>query len=146
MAAGKLNTLLQLAVVVILITLLCGFSSVWSQQYLKVHVYVNNNLYPGTDMWVHCKSEDEDLGAHKVAYDMDFAWTSHIKIDWDTTKFVCHIWWWDSKGQMVDGFFDIYKSTRDIYDCTYECHRFVKPDGIYFLVNDTIKFTNPWPE
>ncbi|OVA02112.1 Plant self-incompatibility S1 [Macleaya cordata] len=109
MGTGKLNRtngclLMQLAVMVILITLLCECSSVSSLFYgRKTRVWVNNNLYPGTDMTVHCRSKDDNLGVHKVAYDTSYSWSFHDDF-FDRTLFVCDIWWWDSKGhKMVNG-------------------------------------------
>ncbi|OVA13271.1 Plant self-incompatibility S1 [Macleaya cordata] len=152
MGASKLNAhsgLMQLGVVVIGITLLCGCSSVSSLFFgPKTRVWVNNNLYPGTDMFLHCKSKDDDLGVHQIAYDTGYSWSFHDDF-FDRTKFVCDIWWFDPNngGKLVNGTdLNIYKSYRDITECGHKCFRFVKPDGVYFLAFQKMELKYPWPK
>ncbi|OVA13269.1 Plant self-incompatibility S1 [Macleaya cordata] len=124
--------LVQLAVVGLGLALFFGCLPTVSGWYNhRVHVHVNNILYPGTNMTLHCKSKDDDLGEQIRTFGQDFEWSFGVNF-WDTTLFWCNIWWSPSPGRLIEGGFHIYDSKRDIDDCGKMCLRFVKPDGIYF--------------
>ncbi|OVA13270.1 Plant self-incompatibility S1 [Macleaya cordata] len=146
MGGGKLNTLMHLALVVILIaSLFGGFLQVSSSPLEHVTVYVNNNISPGTDMWVHCHSDDRDLGVQKVAFEQNFSWDFWLWIHMERSKrYWCHVWWLDSKGKFIDGTFDMYKGSRDIEGCGKQCSRFARLEGIYIVEGGKLEFAYPW--
>ncbi|KAK8481705.1 hypothetical protein V6N13_061779 [Hibiscus sabdariffa] len=73
----------------------------------KTHVLVYNDLASGTDLIVHCKSDDDDLGVRHVAYGKNFEFHFRPNI-WRNTLFHCTM-----KFNMAAYWFDIYVQDRD---------------------------------
>ncbi|OVA13123.1 Plant self-incompatibility S1 [Macleaya cordata] len=125
----------QLAVVIVAAALtakLGGISSVSGFKFNpKTHVYVTNSLPKDTNMVIHCKSKDDDLGEHSIPYNQTYTWSFHLNYS-RSTLFWCRIGYWDAKaGRVVQGSFKMYEFVRD-FGCTLHCFRFVQTDGIYF--------------
>ncbi|KAK7349443.1 hypothetical protein VNO77_06815 [Canavalia gladiata] len=79
-------------------------------------VRVTNLLNEGLPFTIHCKSRDDDLGAHDVSNKGTYQWSFHRNI-FGTTLFFCGIHWRD--GSMV---YDVYKASRDIDRCFTNCY------------------------
>ncbi|TYI84171.1 hypothetical protein E1A91_D05G345600v1 [Gossypium mustelinum] len=86
----------------------------------KVDVLIYNYLQNGTDLTVHCKSKDDDLGVHLLAFRNYYEFKFRPNL-FGTTLFYCSMQW---DGRMH--WLDIYTSERDT--CTY-CLWNVKPEG-----------------
>ncbi|KAF3452877.1 hypothetical protein FNV43_RR03310 [Rhamnella rubrinervis] len=80
----------------------------------KVHVRIINDLGPGTDLKVHCKSKDNDLGFHLLHYQGEYGF--HFRPNFfRTTLFFCSFQW---EGGQVH-YFDVYRALtdwREVYD------------------------------
>ncbi|XP_038718841.1 S-protein homolog 18-like [Tripterygium wilfordii] len=69
----------------------------------KEFVNVTNDLGPGIDLSLHCKSGNDDLGKHILKYHGDgygFHFCSNV---WGTTQFYCKFW--DTKSCAYGGKF-----------------------------------------
>ncbi|OVA02160.1 Plant self-incompatibility S1 [Macleaya cordata] len=92
----------------------------------NIHVSVVNEISEQTELTIHCKSKDDDLGEHTLSYNQDFHWNFRQNI-WRTTLFWCSMWWTDSNGHLVQGSYDIYEASRDWRrchtNCTYPVHQ-----------------------
>ncbi|KAF5736671.1 hypothetical protein HS088_TW14G00821 [Tripterygium wilfordii] len=73
----------------------------------KTTVYIYNYLGPNTDLTIHCRSKNDDLGEHILSFLSDFRFTFKPNI-WGTTLFYCSMSW---PGQFHS--FDIYVDGRD---------------------------------
>ncbi|EEF38489.1 S-protein homolog 5-like [Ricinus communis] len=93
-----------------------------------VHINIINNF--GVDLTVHCKSKDDDLGAH-LLHDQE-AYRFGFKPNyWGNTLFYCSFAW---TGEVK--WFDIYVDERDYGRCL-DCKWRVDENGPCFLDNDT---------
>lgn len=73
----------------------------------QVNVTIVNNLQSQLDLSLHCKSADDDLGAHVLSYLAEFSF--HFKMRFiGATRFYCHFAW-----QGDDEWFDVFLQTRD---------------------------------
>ncbi|BFG14342.1 hypothetical protein CerSpe_006160 [Prunus speciosa] len=79
-----------------------------------------NGLVPKSDVLVHCKSKEDDLGVHLLHYNTTYEFEFKPNI-WGTTRFYCSFTW----PSRIE-WFDIYKHQRD--ELAY-CLWMVKPDG-----------------
>lgn len=130
---GARNELKTTMVIVIVALMFFGLSSIVSsiKFHPKTHVYVTNNLPKDTNMIIHCKSKDDDLGEHTISFNETYTWSFHINY-LCTTLFWCRIGFWDANaGKLVQGSFKIYDYGRD-HGCGLHCYRSVQIDGIYF--------------
>ncbi|RZC49601.1 hypothetical protein C5167_018016 [Papaver somniferum] len=144
---GSHHSFIKLAFVALV--LLCGYPSLPVSCFMlsRVRVWVYNSIAPDTDMTIHCKSKDDDLGEHTIPFKGNFTWKFHD--NWDqTTLFWCRIGYWDVKAEkLVSGAFDIYKESRDNLVCYGICPRWVRTDGIYMWdqLRHTLKLGYTWP-
>lgn len=76
------------------------------------------------NLTVHCKSKDDDLGAHVLRHDQYFEWSFYVNF-WGTTLFFCGLNWHDASKS-----FDAYKLRRDKKRCNH-CLWEVRNDGVY---------------
>ncbi|OMO59742.1 Multi antimicrobial extrusion protein [Corchorus olitorius] len=99
----------------------------------KVHVQISNDIGQGTDLTVHCKSKDSDLGNQVISY--QGTWEFHFRPNfWCTTQYYCSMAW-KNKFQ----WFDIFVYDRDYMHC-HVCKWSIKPDGPCRFNYDTSKF------
>ena len=77
----------------------------------KTHVTVRNRLDGKLDLTLHCKSEDDDLGAQLLHYDQTYEFSFNPRF-LGITLFYCTFRW-----QGACHWFDIYRQDRDI--CTH---------------------------
>ncbi|XP_057428962.1 S-protein homolog 5-like [Lotus japonicus] len=78
-----------------------------------------------TQLYVHCRSKDDDIGEHYLTNGQFIEWSFNVNI-WRTTLFWCNFAW-NSEQQS----FDIY-TRKDYNTCKAQCWRSIRPDGAYF--------------
>ncbi|KAK7342825.1 hypothetical protein VNO80_25781 [Phaseolus coccineus] len=88
----------------------------------KTTVIVRNELQGGQDLFLHCKSADDDLGVQHLHPHASFSWSFQINF-FGTTLFHCSFQW-----ESVLHKFDIYRVNRDAGNC-YLCSWVVREDG-----------------
>lgn len=78
---------------------------------------------------IHCKSKDEDLGAHEVGPVQGYGFSPTVNF-WGTALYSCGASW---RGGRAD--FDIFKASRDDEDACPEntCHWVARGDGVVAL-------------
>ncbi|KAB1227573.1 hypothetical protein CJ030_MR1G019967 [Morella rubra] len=99
------NTALLLVPLVLFLTtfdLVAGRAA----SFTDIHVQMFNNLTSGSDLTVHCKSRDDDLGVHVVRFPKGF-YEFEFSINFqETTLFFCSFRW-----PNAFHWFDIYSFT-----------------------------------
>ncbi|CAI8619198.1 unnamed protein product [Vicia faba] len=119
----KVLSLLSIILMIIAISVPTHGEADWSPT--KTNVRVENQL--GTNVFIHCKSSDSDLGDHNV-FNNDFVeWSFRANIR-GTTSFSCALFWGDNVHQSIV----IYDAKIDESLCISKCLRVLKPDGAYF--------------
>ncbi|MBA0809146.1 hypothetical protein Gohar_024821 [Gossypium harknessii] len=88
----------------------------------KTDVLIYNDLDGGTDLTLHCKSKNNDLGIQHLAYRNYFEFNFRPSF-LGNTLFYCSMQW---NGTMR--WFDIYLEGRDVSRCI-RCLWYVRPDG-----------------
>jgi hypothetical protein len=95
-----------------------GFNIVAAALFQKSRAYVeiNNGLYRNMDLTVHCKSKNDDLGAHtlKPNATCEFDFKPNF---WGRTRYFCNFQWKYANGTEESFWFDIYKYSRDSPRC-----------------------------
>lgn len=86
-------------------------------------VSVYNRLGVGYGLTIHCRSKDDDLGVHVIAYSEDFSFSFHS--NFFNTLFYCELQW-----QQTSYTFDAYDYGRDYRRCEFECYWEVKQDSL----------------
>ncbi|GAV91251.1 Self-incomp_S1 domain-containing protein, partial [Cephalotus follicularis] len=95
----------------------------------KDDICVQNTIQ--SNVIVHCKSKDDDLGVRVLSQGNYFGFTFNINL-WRTTLFFCGF-----TSQYGRGVYDIVKARRDSHRCTH-CSWEVREDGVYgFKENST---------
>ncbi|KAI3913555.1 hypothetical protein MKX01_022136 [Papaver californicum] len=121
-------------------------SLVSSNPIIPIHILVNVSNLIQPNLTIHCKSKDDDLGEHTLAYAEYFSWKFKVNIIF-TTLFWCNMWWIDSNGKQVHGGYDIYRYTRDWWKCYNYCEYPVRQEGIFQLDSDkTYNLVYKWPQ
>lgn len=90
----------------------------------KVHVNITNEIGPGIDLKLHCKSKKDDLHQQVLVYEdyFDFRFRPNF---WGTTQYFCSFAWKDVLRR-----FDIFIFTRDFKKCPgYNCEWIIKEGG-----------------
>jgi hypothetical protein len=104
------------------------------KNYLTVewHLIVVNELSGGKMLFLHCKSEDDDLGKHKIGVREKFSWGFRPNF-WGTTHFWCYMH--KDKAQAT---FDVFQMSLWIAqrcNCIWydecNCIWIARDDGIY---------------
>ncbi|XP_047336002.1 S-protein homolog 2-like [Impatiens glandulifera] len=90
------------------------------------HMNITNELHSNVMLKMHCKSEDDDLGDHSIAYGESLYWSFKSKLFIHTTVFTCSMSW-DS----ISGTFDVYRATRDDSRCAEKCWWRIRTDGAF---------------
>ncbi|XP_062104464.1 S-protein homolog 24-like [Humulus lupulus] len=91
----------------------------------KTTVQIFNNLDNQNQLTVHCKSADDDLGAHVVANNQDYEFKFRINFA-GTTLYFCGLTWVGGTGS-----YDIFRASRDSFRCASKCVWRAHNDGIY---------------
>ncbi|KAJ6863716.1 hypothetical protein NC652_040310 [Populus alba x Populus x berolinensis] len=68
---------------------------------------INNDLGPGLDLTIHCKSKNNDLGQHVVPFGGEYT-IDFCSNFWRSTLFFCGVSW---SGKFH--WFDVYDASRD---------------------------------
>lgn len=84
------------------------------------------NGFSSQNVYVHCRSANEDIGLHLLTPGNDIRWEFHINFS-GTTLFYCHAWW-GNEYQWFDAFKIDYLFTKK---CDSECFWRLSEDGIY---------------
>ena len=109
----------------------------------RITISIINDLQPDkSNLTVHCKSGDDDLGTHALVFNQSFEWSFRPNV-LGTTLFFCGLGWRDAFGV-----FDMYRYKRDKKrGCKHYCYWEVAVDEIYGFnddgINDIIFF---WPK
>ncbi|KAB1227571.1 hypothetical protein CJ030_MR1G019969 [Morella rubra] len=107
------NRLLLVPLVLFLSTTFDLVAATSSFKFKDVHVQMFNNLSCGSDLTVHCKSGDDDLGVQVVRFPKGF-YEFEFSINLvETTLFFCSFRW-----RNAFHWFDIYSFHRDSGLCT----------------------------
>lgn len=88
----------------------------------KTHVRIINTLEDRTNLTLHCKSKDDDLGVHVIGL-FDFFEFSFRPNVFGRTLYFCDMWWDQAAPHRID----IYVEQRDINLCKV-CFWSVKAD------------------
>ncbi|PIA32591.1 hypothetical protein AQUCO_04400053v1 [Aquilegia coerulea] len=119
-------------VLILLVILIYGCSSVFSMMLFKKHVYVKNHILPNVEMKLHCASRDDNLGDHLVPYGQDWSWTFYVKPL--STLYWCNLEWVNpsTRGLMTASFhaYDAGHPLKDVNDCD-NCVWWAFADGLY---------------
>ncbi|KAK8512673.1 hypothetical protein V6N13_082792 [Hibiscus sabdariffa] len=107
--------------------------SVSGSLYPRTHVFIYNDIEAGTRLTVLCKSKDDDLGTHVLAYRQHYEFSFHRNI-FQKTLFFCGMQW---NGTVYR--FDVYDGERDEH-CDYHCEWNVHREGACLINQDTTKF------
>ncbi|KAK8512670.1 hypothetical protein V6N13_082795 [Hibiscus sabdariffa] len=94
----------------------------------RTHVLIYNDIGAGTHLTVHCKSKDDDLGPHLLAYRQHYDFSFHPHF-FRETLFFCGM----QRNGMVYRF-DIY------YSCKKHCEWNVHRGGACMFNRETSKF------
>ncbi|KAB2012049.1 hypothetical protein ERO13_D09G053014v2 [Gossypium hirsutum] len=101
-----------------------------------VVIQISNNISQATDLMVHCKSKNDDLGAHVIPFSN--TWQFHFRPNfWGTTLYFCKMVW---EGETK--WFDIFNAERDNPYC-HLCKWSIVPTGPCRLdvdINKTVCF------
>jgi hypothetical protein len=115
----------------------------------RTHVHVQNKV--GSDVIVHCKSKDDDLGLHTISNEQEYQWSFKPNI-FETTLFYCYVSW--ARAPDFSFGFEAY-NFRDRFSCTgstngsnHDCYWLFAPDGVYLsdAETNTWNFRYPWPK
>jgi len=101
--------LIAMSLIVRSILLVSMLTLVWAKH---INVTITNHLEGDEDLYVHCKSKDNDLGLHLLHINQTFHWSFGTNILF-RTLFFCSFRW--ENGPLL--YYDIYKETRDLLVC-----------------------------
>jgi len=100
------------------IFLLSMLTLAWAKH---VNVIITNKVEGNEDLYVHCKSKDDDLGLHLLHTNQTFRWGFGTHIFF-RTLFFCSFRW--RNGPLL--YYDIYKQGRDFEicnNCFWDIHK-----------------------
>jgi len=100
-------------------------------------VVVTNKLEGGPDLFLHCRSADDDLGVQDLRPDASFSFSFRTKY-FATTLFHCSFQW-----ETVTQKFDIYDANRDP-DVCMTCRWIVKENGPCLILPGNKSNCYPW--
>ncbi|KAF3457603.1 hypothetical protein FNV43_RR02261 [Rhamnella rubrinervis] len=115
----------------------------------KTTVRIDNGVDDLRDVYVHCKSGNNDLGFHIIPRSGSYQWSFKVNF-WETTLFYCYLkYQLPNGGRIVRGGFDMYVAKRDRKRCPKFCVWSVLSDGIHGYREDSGLATSdlffPWP-
>ncbi|KAF4372882.1 S-protein homolog 24-like [Cannabis sativa] len=88
-------------------------------------VQIFNNLNDEVQLTVHCRSGDDDLGAHVLASNQEYEFKFRINFT-GTTLYSCSLTWIGGTGS-----YQLFKASRDSDRCASKCVWRAHNDGIY---------------
>lgn len=105
----------------------------------KTYVNITNDFSVLTNLEVHCKSKDDDLGIHFIGNQRSYAFHFVPNYTWNT-QFYCSFKW----GKQSH-YFDVYIFDRDIERCKTNCHWYIRPYGpCLALPSEKKPYCFPW--
>lgn len=98
----------------------------------RTTVRIDNRVDDHQDVYVHCKSKDNDLGFHVIPRSGSYQWSFKVNF-WETTQFYCYLksQFPGGGGRVVRGGFDLYVAKRDRKRCPKLCVWRVLSDGVH---------------
>ncbi|KAG5069432.1 hypothetical protein AAZX31_01G129600 [Glycine max] len=93
----------------------------------KKTVRVYNGMNDGILVYLHCRSKDNDLGQHVLAFAEFQKWSFNDNL-FGTTLFWCTM-----NASNVHASFEVYRAKTEEYKCDTQCDRNLKKDGGYFF-------------
>ena len=93
-------------------------------------VQIFNNLDNQNQLTVHCKSKDDDLGAHVLLNNQYYEFKFRINFG-GTTLYFCGLTWVGGTGS-----YDLFRASRDSLRCASKCVWRARNDGIYGYQDD----------
>ncbi|KAJ4965070.1 hypothetical protein NE237_016919 [Protea cynaroides] len=122
----------KLGMMVSFILILMWFCELSSIVGATNHVRITNQLSEGMDLTIHCKSKDNDLGVHQLAYNASFPWSFD-----DNALYNCHVEWLHGQTD-----FDAFDASGEQYRCS-DCCWAARIDALYYVVCETGE-SNTW--
>nr|AFK36353.1 unknown [Lotus japonicus] len=113
-----------------------GGGNIWPWH--KTTVSAINNLGDGVNLFMHCRSKNDDLGLRMISNGNYMQWSFKENFSL-TTLFWCNLRWISGSTTSVKSF-QIFKAKRDNQKCVAKCLRSIRPDGVYFYD----EFKNIW--
>ncbi|GLU08765.1 hypothetical protein SLE2022_256550 [Rubroshorea leprosula] len=108
-----------------------------------LHVRMFNYIGPDSELSLHCRSKDDDLGLQKIPYKVSWGFRFHSN-PWGTTQFYCNFAWQDQSH-----WFDIFINKRDYDYDEVEAHPWylwtIQPAGACKLNYNTNIFDICYP-
>ncbi|GAV64185.1 Self-incomp_S1 domain-containing protein [Cephalotus follicularis] len=102
-----------------------------------VHVRITNTM--ASNVTIHCKSKNDDLGIHVIPSGQYYEWGFRVNL-WGTTLFFCGFT--TKKG---GGVYDIFEAKRDVPRCRdHTCYWGVKDDGVHGYNGDATDIWFKW--
>jgi hypothetical protein len=132
---------------VFFLVLALAIRSCSSEGFLAWNVQIVNGLSGGNTLFLHCKSEDNDLGIHNLAVGAEFSWDFTPNV-WGTTLYWCYL-----RNNEEHKWFDAFLSQSDdgynwfARSCNYKtCTWIARDDGIYLrnIPNKSDDFVHKW--
>ncbi|KAF9614921.1 hypothetical protein IFM89_021351 [Coptis chinensis] len=113
----------------------------------KTHVSLRNEIGTDVSLNIHCKSRDDDLGVHTLAYNQTYSFAFHKVPIIKPTYFKCSMDWWDNSNRVkISGVFDLFEVARDYLYCEKHCDRVAKCDAVYTFDKENHLFVlYRWP-
>ncbi|KAF8394185.1 hypothetical protein HHK36_020392 [Tetracentron sinense] len=100
----------------------------------RQHVYVGNDLGEGLTLNLHCKSKDDDLGAHVLSYGQNQTWGFRTNL-FGTTLFWCNFQW----GNVSDSH-EVYNAQETEMRKRINTHWLSRQDGLYYYYHDAEEY------
>ncbi|XP_010523164.1 PREDICTED: uncharacterized protein LOC104801552 [Tarenaya hassleriana] len=104
-----------------IILLLAGSDHAF-QFWPDTYVTITDDIARGVALTVHCKSKEDDLGAHVLRFGERY-WFKFQTNWWKSTLFFCRFAWREEAR-----WFDIFVASRDQDTCT-KCNWSIRADG-----------------
>jgi len=92
----------------------------WAKQ---VNMTITNNLEGNEDLYLHCKSKNNDIGLHFLHFNQTFGWSFGTQMFWKTL-FFCSFKW--GNGPLL--YYDVYVQLRD-FDVCENCLWYIHKAG-----------------
>ncbi|XP_022152463.1 S-protein homolog 1-like [Momordica charantia] len=144
---GGIKKPLGFVIVVALVLLGCSTVALATWPMPTWTVDIVNELSNGQELFVHCKSKDDDLGEHNLDSGAQYGFTFKDNV-WQTTLFWCYLRKPDNSHAAFDVYwYDISKGHWLYTRCDYKnCIWIAKADGIYIknIPSNQDELVHPW--